>query len=208
MNRSRFARAALLLCSALFCPALFCLALPDGSVASDRPELLDGSSDRILRRAFIPSDRNVHGEVRLIRRGEAWVLQTLIQSPQLRRGVQRMRKQELYSWPASEPGHEDSTRYLEDLEAAKDHAIAELEQRDDRSQRAQQMLIELILGPDAALWAFYEVATGHEGSEPVIGDKEPISVRPASRTYLHRAFRLQAEAGFDGAVPELTELPL
>ena len=169
--------------------------------------LLDSSKDRIVRSAFVPSARNVHGEIRLIRRGDAWVLQTVIQSPQLRRGVQRMHKKEIYSWPEGEPGHQDSKRYLEDLEAAKDHVIAEFERRDDRSQRAQQLLIELILSADEALWAFSEIETGHEGSELVILEREEIAVRDASRGYLRRAFRLQAEEGFDGPVAELEGLP-
>jgi hypothetical protein len=85
--------------------------------------------------------------------------------------------------------------------------IAAFEARDDRDRRAQRMLIELVLAPADALWAFYEVDTAHTGDELVIRQKKPISVRPAARTYLRRAFLLQAEAGFDGPVPELTDLP-
>jgi hypothetical protein len=179
-----------------------------GAPGSDPPsELLDGSADRTLRTALVPSERNVHGEVRLIRRGEAWVLQTLIDSPQLRRGVQRMRKKELWAWPASEPGHQDSERYLEGLEIARDRVLEDFEARSDRSARAQQMLIELVLAPRSALWAFYEVETERSGDRWTLLGRRPIVVREADRSYLRRAFLLQAEEGFDGGAPELTELP-
>jgi len=184
----------------------------DPDPAQLHARLLDGSSDRVLRRAAIPSERNYHGEARLIERGDAVVLQTLLDSARLRRGVQRMRKEELYRWPQGEPGAEDSARYLEDLEQSKDRVVEAFETRSDRGDRRMRMLIELVLAPEASFYAFYEVELADESEShashaeaPRLLSKEAIVVRDASRTYLERALRLQSEAAFEGGLDELEE---
>jgi hypothetical protein len=191
----------------LFLACAACAVAPCPAGAADDPRLLDGAADRELRHAFLPSARNVHGELRLVRRGEAWVLQTLLDTPQLRRGVQRMRRKELYAWPESGAGWADSQRYLDDLERAKDHSLERFVERGEGGNGRQTLLIELVLSERDALWAFYDVELAAAGSRRLVTSRRPFLVRDASRAYLRRALMEQAETGF-GAVPaELAELP-
>lgn len=173
----------------------------------DRPLLLADRGDRELRHAFLPSARNVHGELRLLRRGDAWVLQTLLYTPQLRRGVQRMRRKELYAWPEGVAGWTDSQRYLADLESATDHALARAVDQGHAAGARQTLLIELVLGESDALWAFYDVELAARGSRQQVTARAPFLVRDASRAYLRRALLVQADTGFGMAPAELTELP-
>jgi len=166
--------------------------------------LLDGSADEIVRQAFIPSADRVHGELRLVKRGDAWVMQTLIYSARLRRGVQRIEKKELYYWPPGSPGYDDSVRYLEDLETARARVLEEFAvSQQGRGDPRQKMLIELILAPRASGFAFYSVSLDESGERVAISAKTSIAVRSASRAYVERAMRIQAEEGFGAVPPEL-----
>jgi hypothetical protein len=142
-----------------------------------------------------------------MRRGDAWVLQTLLYTPQLRRGVQRMRRKELYAWPESVEGWADSQRYLADLERAKDHALERMVERADAGDGRQTLLIELVLGEREALWAFYDVELAADGSRRRVTGRKSFLVRDASRAYLRRALMVQAETGFGVTPGELAELP-
>jgi predicted RND superfamily exporter protein len=194
----------------VLCAAGGSLAGAVPAAGADRAPLLDPRSDRELRHAFLPSERNVHGELRLVRRGDAWVLQTLLYTHQLRRGVQRMRRKELYAWPEEQPGREDSQRYLADLERAADRAIERARAappKADVESSLQTLLIELVLDRRDALWAFYDVELAGDGARRRVVARTPFLVGEASRVYLRRAFEVQAAAGFDLAPPELAELP-
>ena len=177
--------------------------------SAGRARLFEAGVDRELRHAFLPSARNVHGELRLLRRGDAWVLQTLLYTPQLRRGVQRMRRKELYAWPEGVPGFEDSQRYLADLEHAKDHVLERFAASSVVTDGRQKLMIELVLAPRDAFWVFYdvEVVAGAASSRATVGARTPFLSRAASRDYLRRAFVVQGETGFDDPPPELQELP-
>jgi hypothetical protein len=191
----------------------FASAFATRAAAADlgHARLLDGRADRELRHAFLPSERNVHGELRLLRRGDAWVLQTLLYTPQLRRGVQRMRRKELYAWPAGAEGRDDSQRYLADLESAKDHALERFAVRPDPADGRQKLMIEMVLGERDAFWAFYDVeldlGPGSRAGRAAVRARTPFAVRDASRAYLRRALAVQAETGFGAAPAGLEGLP-
>ena len=205
MIRSLLVSSFLLVAGGVFAPA----AAADFGHA----RLLDGGADRELRHAFLPSERNVHGELRLLRRGDAWVLQTLLYTPQLRRGVQRMRRKELYAWPEGAEGWDDSQRYLADLESAKDHALERFAGRSDAADGRQKLMIELVLGQRDAFWAFYDVELGSDSESDgragrtAVRARTPFLVRDAPRLYLRRALAVQAETGFGATPIELEELP-
>ena len=74
--------------------------------------LLDATNDRVLERAYVPSASDKVGEVRLIRRGGADVVQTLLYSKILSRVVAEIRKKELANWPQGAPFHDDALRYV------------------------------------------------------------------------------------------------
>lgn len=166
----------------------------------------DRQHEEPVRRAYIPSDDRVHGELRLLRRGDSWVLQTALWSKRLRRGVQRIDKKERYYWRPENEGYADSERYRQDLARAKQLVVEAFEDgAEENDDPRQQLLIEFVLGPCdgkrcEASYALYavELEEGDEGW--AIQRATPIVERAASSAYVRRAMRIQAEEGF-GEVP-------
>jgi hypothetical protein len=183
---------------------LFALTAPAG--AGSEPdaqmpaELLWGGLDEVVRAAFIPSARNVHGEFRLLRRDGATCAQTLLYTTSLRRAVQRIRKKERRYWPAGVAGSEDSAAYLEALDRAKDRVLAGAGEAD--GIRRQTLAIEFVLAPDVAFYALYELDVRKEGERIEIAEMRPIEVREASADYVAHAMELMEQAAFDRAAPE------
>ena len=159
---------------------------------------LDGSRDVVLRRAFLPSERNVHGEFREVRRGEATCAQTLLYTSALRRAVQRFTRKERASWPEGDSGHDDSQVYIGALEQAKTEVLARFDARVDRDDPKQKMLIEFVLAPDAAFFAIYAPELAGEADDLRIAAKEPLVVREVSRAYAGEEIRRMTESAFRG----------
>src|SRR5690606_36409849 len=95
--------------------------------AADAPEnvppavaaLIDPGKDVLFNRSYISRRETPLGEVRLLKRGEdAAVVQTLLYTSMLRRVVGEIGKKEKANWPSSQPGHEDSARYMDALTEA------------------------------------------------------------------------------------------
>jgi hypothetical protein len=170
------------------------------------------SGDGVLARAYLPSAERIHGELVLARRGTALVMGTLLYSNSLRRGVDRIRKKELYHWPADRPGAEDSTRYLQALERAKRHVLERFEHAAPGDTNATRdprprLLIEFTLDGTDAQVAFYDVEVEATKSGFVVRERRPIQVLAASRDYIARAMRIQGDEGFDRTLPELAGFP-
>jgi hypothetical protein len=165
------------------------------------------AGDRIVARTYLPSAQRVHGELRLARRGEALCMQTLLYSHSLRRGVDRIRKKELYHWPEGRPGTGDSRRYLAALEQAKRHVLERFAHGEALDDPRPRLLIEFVLGEAGAEVAFYDVEVTAAKEGFVLTDRRPILTIAASPEYVARAIRIQAEEGFDGPLPELERLP-
>ncbi len=134
--------------------------------------LLDGARDEILRRAFVPSELLRQGEVRLVRRGDGAVMQTVISSAFLPRVVGGIRRKELASWPPERRGHDDSQRYIAALGKAASEA------------RSPKLLIEFILTRRASIVVLYEPSLSGPEEEYRIASKRPIAVLELSRTYV------------------------
>ena len=64
-----------------------------------------------MQRAFVPDPAQRVGEVRILRRGDATVVETLLYTKVLSRVVGEIRKKELANWP----GSADVAAYLEAL---------------------------------------------------------------------------------------------
>jgi hypothetical protein len=169
------------------------------SVSPPPASPLRTSGDDLVHRVFLPSARNVHGELRWIRREDGWALQTLLYTPRLRRGLQRIRKQELFAWPPGSLGYEDSQLYLQQLEAAADIVLA----RAQASGKEPQLLIEYVWSPAGAGWGLWQVEMTHDADQVTITSRTAITVQAASPHYVRRAMRIQTEQGFGAAPPEL-----
>jgi hypothetical protein len=165
------------------------------------------AAETIVRRAFLPSPQRIHGELRLVERGDTLVLQTLLYSDALRRGVDRIRKKELYYWPAGRAGSEDSTRYLAGLDRAKRHVLERFASPAGMTDPKPRLLIEFVLAPARAEIGFYDVEIKRAAQGFDVQDRKPIEVLTASRDYLARAMRIQGDEGFDPPASQLAKLP-
>jgi hypothetical protein len=150
--------------------------------------LLEGSRDQLVRSARVPSDEQPQGEVRLLRRGAAVVMQTVIQSTVLRRVVAEIRRKELATWPEGSAGAADSRRYVEVLfeaarERGEDHPPPGAGE-DEGGGRRRGLLIEFILAERAALVALYEPQIA--GGEPRfrLTGRRRLALLELSRAYV------------------------
>jgi hypothetical protein len=175
-------RAVLLALAATFLLAVSAQA-EQASLARRYAELLDPAADRIVQRARVPSTEQPQGEVRLIARGGALVMQTALSSKVLRHVAAAISEKEESAWPEERDGFVDSRRYGETLSKA-----VEAVRRDCRAHprpgRRQQLLIEFVAAGSSALYAIYlpELNEGVEGLE--IAGRRLLFIEAASPLYV------------------------
>jgi len=160
----------------------------------------DAATDRVLKRTVVPDDVRRQGEVRLVARGEAVVVQTLLATRVLRRAVAEIRKKEERNWPVGGAGHDDMRRYVDALAAV----AGELEAA--HPDERQRFLIELVATGDGG-----GVVVGTFEGEEDGGALRPTSARtmatPAvGRDYLLRNMRLILADAFDVDEDEVDRL--
>jgi hypothetical protein len=167
---------------------LAALAAPSGAADGKTPTswapLLDGSRDQVVRAEFVPSEVLPLGEVRLVRRGGAVVMQTVLHTKFLKRVVAEIRKKEMAAWPRDRQGHGDAVKFVDALVSAQAGIQERFALREDRGDRRQRMLIEFILTDDVSIVAFAEPALADEGGRMRVVSRRPIAVLPLSRTYV------------------------
>ncbi len=117
MSADAFTRLFAILLTTLLALTSSIFAAHDAAGQGIEP-LVDRSEDRILERRPVTSRGRRHGEVRLLRRGDAVVIQTLLSSKVLKRVVAGIRDRELESWPPGREGHTAALAYLAALDAA------------------------------------------------------------------------------------------
>lgn len=161
------------------------------AVAAPLPAL-DPTLDRVHARHVVPNAVRRQGEVRLVERGEATVVQTLLATRVLARAVAEIRKKEERNWPPDRPGHEDAHRYVAALETA----TGTLEAAAGDDDRRLHLLIEFVATADGG-----GVTIGEWVPDPDDED-EPLSARPIAtvavgRDYLLRNMRLILADAFD-----------
>jgi len=160
--------------------------------------LLDAAADELLARSDVPSPEQRVGEVRLIRRGDANVVQTLLVTKLLSRVVGEIRRKELANWPEG-PGHEDALRYVDALGAVQRTLWGRLRAAEPASDRRQRMWIEFVLAPGASLVAiggFGAFEMEEPGGELRVPRRETLAVLEPSRDYVRRNMRLIAADSF------------
>lgn len=122
---------------------------PDSAGAAPAPPipLATERQDLPVRWTAIPRTPPHVGTLRLLKRENAVVLQTDLETTVLRRVLAAIKEREERRWPAGKPGHDDMRRYLAQLE----EAVAQVEERvaarpaeQDRKRRLQ---IEFIADP-------------------------------------------------------------
>jgi hypothetical protein len=165
--------------------------------------LLDAASDQTLRRGFVPSEEQKVGEVRLVRRGDAEVVETLLYSKVLGRVVAEIRKKELANWPPGQPGHDDAQRYVEALETVQKQIWDRMPRTEAVRDRRQKLFVDFVLTADRAVVAIGAFEMSESNGEIRVLRREPLVVFEPSRHYAVRNMRLIAADSFHVPDPEL-----
>ena len=155
-----------------------------GNPQAARARLLDGSLDEVVRAEFVPTAEQPVGEVRLVRRGRAVVMQTVLYTKFLKRVVAEIRKKEMAAWPRDRQGHGESVKYVDAVRAAQGGIEERFRRREDRGDRRQKMLIEFILSDRASIVAIAEPVLAEEGGRMRVVSRRPIAVLELSRGYV------------------------
>lgn len=178
-----------------------------GTLPALPPAALDPAADRLVERTVVPDAARRVGEVRLLERGDAAVVQTLLLTKVLGRVIAEIRAKETANWPPGSQGREAMQRYVAALERAAERVRAEREAAggDDRRDR---LLIEFVLTPTAA-----GVHLAGFAGEERDGAIEPVARRPLETLDLDRHYvlvnmRLILADAFDRADGDLTPLRL
>ncbi len=181
----------------VFC--LVCLLM--GTLSSN----VQAGTETLIWRASIPAEPPYQGEVRLIRRDSALVLQTIINSKVLRHVVAAIQKKELSDWPEDREGWIDSRRYSDELYQAYE-SIQVRAKRRQRSDRYLNLLIEFVLQERHSFVALYEPTLVKSGDQFSIQEKEVLKKMNTSRAYIYNNLQEIARDSFQLEEQEILKL--
>ena len=156
--------------------SILCLLLPTSLFATQKDQ------EQLIRYAPVPAEPPYQGEVRLLHRDSALVVQTLLNSKVMQRVVGAIQKKELNDWPQNLEGSSDSRRYVEEL--VKAHQI--IRGRADEGQRYLQLMIEFVLDGQQSYVTLYAPTLTQKGDRLVLQKKELLKKLPLSRTYVYK----------------------
>jgi len=176
-------------------PLLACLGAPCIALAEPAPARPAATQDEVVARSFVPSPERRVGEVRLLRRGDANVVQTLLYTKLLRRVVGEIRQKELANWPEG-PGHEDALRYVDALAAAQEELWGRLLAGGQVRDRRQKLWVEFVLTPTKSKLSIGAFEMEEEQGEVRVLRRETLAVLDPSREYVRRNMRLIASDSF------------
>ena len=152
---------------------------------------LDTAHDQLVQRAFVPDPAQRVGEVRILRRGEATVVETLIYTKVGSRVVGEIRKKENANWP----GSPDVAAYLDALSQVQ-KTVARRLPTDRAADRLQKIWIDFVVAPPAAFIAIGAFESTVEDGQVKVVSREPLAVVQPSRDYVERNQRLIAADSF------------
>ena len=155
-----------------------------------------------LARSFVPSTNSVHGEVRLLKKGDTACLQTLLYSKYLRRGLHEMAKKERLAWPNGWPCCEVSSNYLADLDAAKTEILGAEpgfggSDTNQGATEVSRMLIELNYSPTGCWYTVGDLELDGPPEALVVTQTRQLASRPVHPHYASRAMYIMSKQGFD-----------
>lgn len=158
---------------------LVCLLLPGSSMAGQQ------DAGVLLRRAPVPAKPPHQGEVRLVRRDSALVLQTVLYSKVLRHVVMAIRRKELNEWPEGRDGWLDSRRYSDELFRAYETVRERDRNRTAEDSRYLPLLIEFTLEQNRSYVRLYQPSLEQAGETFSLQDKTLLLELRVSRDYAY-----------------------
>ena len=152
---------------------------------------LDRSADVVVDSTPVPSAWFRVGEVRIVRRGDTDVVQTILRTRYLSRVAARIAEKDRSNWPPGSSGRADSDRYVEALERAADDVL-----RADRRE-VPSLLIEFARGPGVSAVVLAEPHVVRDADGLHVSDARTIAVLRASEAYVERDMILIVSDSFD-----------
>ncbi len=153
---------------------------------------LDTSSDQLVQKVFVPNPAQRIGEVRILRRGDATVVETLLYTKVPSRVIGEIRKKELANWPTSA----DAAAYLEALAQVQKAVESRLPGEGRGADRRQKIWIDFVLAPQAAFIAMGSFQSDVTNGKLEVVSRETLAVLEPSREYVERNQRLIAADSF------------
>ena len=169
--------------------------------------LFASRDDAVVAATPVPSPERPVGEVRLLRRGAAAVVQTVLDTALLPRVVAEIRNKEEANWPPDKPGHDDAVRYVAALEQVSDALRRQQPKDPRRAHRRLHLLIEFAL---SARQAAVAISGWEPAADGAVRRVEPLVVLQPARDYVRANMRLIAADSFHiegAAVDTLFPLP-
>ena len=187
--------------------AVLCLAPAARAPADITPA---AAADRVLARVPVPDAQRRVGEVLLIQRGAADVVETRLDTTLLRRVVAEIGHKEAANWPAGTVGGVASARYVAALEQAVDTLAPRppAGSRQRHARRAVRVFIAFALDDNSArvtIGRFAPAADGIERAPLTTLDLPPDYVRENMRLIAADSLHLEG-AALDAALAPLTRL--
>lgn len=175
--------------------------------SSSAEDLLDPSQDQIAYWALMPSPERPQAEVRLVHRGRATVVQTIVDSKVPKKVLGRIADREATNWPPGRDGHADSVRYLEALTSALLEDPPESEDGPGgRKDRRSRLSIDFILTDGAALVALGRPRLDREERPFEVVSADTLTVLELSRPYVAENMRWILEDAFGPGTAALQAL--
>lgn len=164
--------------------------------------------DRLINTALVPAGPPYQGEVRIIRRDSALVVQTLLYSKVMQRVVGAIQRKELEEWPEEKVGSVDSRRYTEELARAYHLVLdrAKKMQNPGDRERHIQLMIEFVIDEKQSYVALYAPTLTREGERLVLQKKELLKKLPLSRSYVNENMHLIIQDSFQVEADKAVEL--
>lgn len=193
-------------------PIALSVALPIGlAVALVGPDVSAGetspTTEHVVARTPVPRppEQSV-GEVRLIQRPGADVVETLLYTKILERVIGEIRKKELANWGDDVPGHRDAERYLDMLVAAQKTIWERIPKDRTLRDRRQKMWIDFVLSPRESRVSVGSFEMDESGGDVRVVTRETLAEADLSRSYVRRNMRLIAADSFGVEGPALEAL--
>jgi hypothetical protein len=156
----------------------------EGDAVASVPE------ERIVQRTPVRGGGSTIGEVRLTRRGDENVVQTVLRTALLRRVIGEIRDKELANWPPDRAGHKDALAYIKALTESQSELAQRARRRAGRRDRRLRLLIEFSSSPSAVSVTLWDIDVEARGGTFQVTERRPLRSVPVKRAYVDRNMRL------------------
>lgn len=170
------------------------------------PCAAQGTSELLIRRTPVPAEPPYQGEVRLLRRESAAVVQTILRSKVMNHVIDAIRKKEQRDWPQDREGAADSRRYREELVQAYHTLRIRAKDRQDAGDRHLQLMIEFVQEGERGYAALYAPTLTREGDRLVPQKKELLKKLPLSGHYVRKNMQFIIQDSFKLGAGKAKEL--